>query len=132
VRNGATGESMKHRLFTILSALSLLLCVATCGLLRWSYVHPTDDAFPGLMTPWQVPLANGHIYFLWDGTMQEGDGDQSLWLWLAASLVLPSLWLISFALPQRKVGTCRLCGYDLRATPDRCPECGTVPSEKRA
>jgi hypothetical protein len=45
---------------------------------------------------------------------------------VAASAVLPGLWIWIGRRRQRTPGRCAVCGYDLRATPDRCPECGEV------
>jgi hypothetical protein len=45
------------------------------------------------------------------------------WIPIAAA---GGLLALSFAIRHRRPpGHCRRCGYDLRASPDRCPECGT-------
>jgi hypothetical protein len=52
------------------------------------------------------------------------------WLLLAAFGPLPLVRLLSLSRRRRAAcaaGLCPNCGYDLRASPDRCPECGTSP-----
>jgi hypothetical protein len=55
----------------------------------------------------------------------------SLYAWQAMILsgLLPAAWFVK--LRRRRTAQlgehiCEICGYDLRATPERCPECGTV------
>ena len=53
---------------------------------------------------------------------------------MPALAFLPALRLTRLMLARharsRHPWACRACSYDLRATPNRCPECGTVPKSK--
>jgi hypothetical protein len=51
------------------------------------------------------------------------------WFLVALFAIAPSIELrrrIKASRRRSGFGICRKCGYDLRATPDRCPECGTL------
>ena len=55
-----------------------------------------------------------------------------LWFWLVAFAVLPARSCACALTKRRRIcnASCPTCGYDLRATPDRCPECGGVPAAR--
>jgi hypothetical protein len=185
---------VRRRLLDILTALSLLLCLAVCVLWRHSYernewlshraviwggTHARDVAFnsglgsfavvvrhfpithhPGPSTsgdgvgwhrfidrPFNAALAEGPwtpqrivwarrgFYFRWDpinGVYGNGWSTRKIVVpcWLVALLLsIPpaaQAWRFIVARRRRNTGLCPRCGYDLRATPDRCPECGTT------
>jgi hypothetical protein len=52
------------------------------------------------------------------------------WVLICATALLPALRVYTFCQRESRrrirLGLCLNCGYDLRATPDRCPECGAV------
>ena len=65
------------------------------------------------------------------GRMRTATGCAPLWYFAVALALLPVTWTTArvrerLRKRRRRAGCCPVCGYDLRATPDRCPECGAL------
>ena len=96
---------------------------------------------PTYVWRWYVPFAKWEgatVYQKrpggWRSTTLQSVG-VAHWAVAAMTAVLPG-WLAFRNLRRRcrrarRAGICTTCGYDLRATPDRCPECGSAPAAGR-
>jgi hypothetical protein len=180
----------RGRVFTLASALSLLLCAAACALWVRSYfaddcVGYARNAADGLhRRVLAVEASDGQVWLTWwsrdytatanardaatrrglpkagwfylrSGPLSGAAADNSLlesmgfhfwlrepvtaldtssevgapfWAVALACLAAPVLWFRQARRghARRRAGLCARCGYDLRASPQRCPECGAA------
>lgn len=63
--------------------------------------------------------SNGMVVHWWRSSVP-------LWLFAVPFAFVPTLLIRRRLRRRAPILACSHCGYDLRATPDRCPECGTV------
>ena len=102
---------------------------------RWSVFDAYGSGSAGETDRWWNRLgfaARGNTYGV-PGLLNPAEWTIEIPHWtLVLPLILPPLlWLRWFVRRRtRREGVCSSCGYDLRASTDRCPECGTPIHQK--
>ena len=176
-----------RRIRTILTATSLLLCLATSLLWLRSYatqdllelhrrgdargrdyddihgvfsgggsvgigfVHVAHPGVPGFTSGWHAATAQGPIpwtlrfnllgFKYWNTILTRTStgpvhvagitvphGLFTVLFAIAPLLAFRKRFLLRRRLRRAAAGLCCACGFDLRATPGRCPECGEIPA----
>lgn len=102
----------------------------------FDYSAMGSNANPRTIARWELP--GPIIYWRWgDGSPPASSAELTYIAfpcWLAAALLAipPTLRTPTYLKRRRRRnrecrGVCVACGYDLRMTPHRCPECGSIP-----
>jgi hypothetical protein len=107
------------------------------NLLGWHYGSPNPVArvWTRLRAPWRTFSYDHKIMRYPAPTPPDSVWELAFPHWSLCLLfaILPATRIMAIRRrSQRSRGHCGVCGYDLRATPDRCPECGTIPSTATA
>lgn len=103
---------------------------------RWEERRELRFAIYVLIALWFLDLPTGLIktWLALQNLSSFPGSTRSFWSFIPSQCFMgPALGLIALWYDrkrlkdeQREAGRCVNCGYDLRATPNRCPECGTV------
>ena len=129
---------MRRSLLNLLTVLSLLLCVVVLVLKYQTLSFMTNRH---LYVEWSHP--DGHRYHVRadpEGVVAFRFGQNLFglprivvpyWVLFIATALIPGARLVRLTRERRcsgrlSRGLCPSCGYDLRATPERGPECGAT------
>lgn len=138
---------LSRRLLRLPMALSLLACAAVAALWVWSHHAPCVILRHRFTSrELRVEASRGELLFHFRavpmlyvyprvGPVRDfggfGYGTSTLGSWvnvplwsIFAAAMLTGMLLSRARRWPRRAGHCVSCGYDLRATPQRCPECG--------
>ena len=95
----------------------------TKELFGFSYLH----ALPHAITWREATPQWRHLWFAW-GADRYGNGEIGAPYWAFCVAGIVTVTQRSYRRRRRRRrGVCLACGYDLRATPNQCPECGRIP-----